>query len=343
MASGLEILQPGLGCSIQDAGRFGHRAEGVAVSGALDGIWLACANALAGNAADAAALEVRAPGPRLRVAGGPVRLALVGEVGAELTTGAGERRVLLPWRGITLSVGDVLQVGAPARGVAYLAVGGGVAVAPQLGSRSAYQRACLGGLDGRPLQAGDVLPAGRGGAGAPVSARRPFSHAPGPIRVLTGPQADHFSAEGVRRFFAGPWRVTPEFDRMGLRLEGPMVAHAGPGCADIVSDGVAPGAIQVPASGQPILLLADCQTVGGYPKIATVIRADLPRLAHLRAGDEIRFLEVSRAEAVAALKVQAAELAAWIAGIGAGRDEGWIDEAALYAHNLISGMVAGDP
>jgi allophanate hydrolase len=159
------------------------------------------------------------------------------------------------------------------------------------------------------------------------------------MRVLPGPQDGHFDAENWAQFVAADYSVTRDADRMGVRLQGPALQHV-PGLgADIVSEAVAPGAVQVPGAGQPIVLGVDAQTIGGYAKIATVISADLPRLAHLRPGERLRFAVVSREAALAARRTQAAALAEWARSIAPLRASGQPDEAALYAGNLISGMI----
>lgn len=348
MSAQLEVLEPGLAVAVQDRGRFGFRRLGVPVAGALDVDLLAAANALAGNPADAAALEVPWTGPTLRVRSGRVRFAIAGELGAVLQRAQGEPQRVAPWSTATAFAGDTLRFGAVAAqkaggpALAYVAVSGGVDVPPVLGSRSTYARAALGGVQGRALAAGDLLGCGVGVGDAFVEFRAPpFSHADGPIRVVPGPQAGHFTEAAFEAFCAQPFRVTPDSDRMGLRLEGPLLAHSALG-ADIASDGVTPGAIQVPANGQPIVLMADCQTVGGYPKIATVISADLPRLAHLRPGAVLRFARVSLTEAAAARAERARRLAQWASRIERFRPPGVIDEAALYQGNLVSGMVRSD-
>jgi allophanate hydrolase subunit 2 len=155
---------------------------------------------------------------------------------------------------------------------------------------------------------------------------------------MLGPQEDHFTAAALRALAAAEFAVSRDADRMGIRLDGPQLAHDAAAGGEIVSDGVAPGALQVPPDGKPILLLADCQTVGGYPKIATVIRADLPRLAHLQQGDRLRFALVTRAQAHSALLEQRARLESWLARITRYQPAGDIDEVALYSANLISGV-----
>jgi biotin-dependent carboxylase-like uncharacterized protein len=344
MAVVIEVLDGGLATTVQDAGRPGYRRLGVALSGALDPIWLACANALAGNDADAAGLEMRLRGPQLRVGGGRLRVALAGPVEASLRRADG--RLLAPpaWHSFTLDAGDTLEVGAVRGGVAYLAVAGGIGVPLQLGSRATHLRARLGGVDGRALHAGDRL-AATGHDGAPEAAecaQSAFRHDAAPLRLLLGPQDDHFTPDALRALGNAEFVVSRDADRMGIRLDGPPLAHDAQAGDEIVSDGTAPGAIQVPPDGKPILLLADCQTVGGYPKIATVIRADLPRLAHLLPGDRLRFAIATRAEGLAALRAQRARLEAWLRGIAPCRPAGDIDEAALYSANLISGATFDD-
>lgn len=341
MSALLEVTEAGLGVTVQDRGRTGYRDIGVPLSGALDPELLEAANALAGNAADAAALEVCLGGPGLKAVSGTLRLALAGELHARLLTPQGQLRRIEPWQTVTLRPGDSLRVGGS--GLGYVAVSGGFQTPPQLGSRATYRRAALGGVQGRALAVGDRLPCGalQGDPWLEYRAPAPWSADAGPIRVLLGPQDDHFTREALADFLGQPYRVTRDMDRMGMRLEGPPLRHNARG-ADIVSDGVTPGCIQVPANGQPIVLLADCQTSGGYPKIATVIHADLSRLAHLRAGDAIRFAAVDHVQACAALRERTARMAQWVEQLQPFRPPGIIDEAALYSLNLVSGILRGD-
>lgn len=335
----IEIVQPGMANAVQDGGRRGYRAIGVPLAGAADPVLMAGANRLLGNAADAAAIEMPLAGPDLRVLDGPVRIALAGAVAAKLLRADGTALDIGAAQTVTLRRGDSLSVGAVRAGFAYLALAGGCRVPLQLGSRSTFARARLGGVAGRALMAGDRIECGApaGDPGVEWRAPAPFVHGDGPIRVLLGPQDDAFEPDVIATFLAGPYRVGRDSDRMGLRLEGPTLKHRG--SADIVSDGVAPGAIQVPGSGQPIVLFVDAQTVGGYAKIATVIRADLPRLARLRPGAELRFVAVTRAQAFAALHAQAQALQRWVESIGPYRLPGSLDLDALRENNLVSGVV----
>lgn len=339
MKHAVEIAEPGVANTVQDGGRRGYRQVGVPLSGALDAVLLACANRLLGNPADAAAIEIPLSGPTLRATGDPVRVALAGAIAAKLLRVDGTRIDIDSAQSVTLRRGDSLAVGAARTGVAYLALAGGCRVPLQLRSRSTYVRARLGGVAGRALAAGDRIACGAPAGDAAVEwrAATPFAHAAGPIRVIPGPQDDAFEPEALATLFDHSYRVSRDSDRMGMRLEGPRLKHRGG--ADIVSDGIAPGAIQVPGNGQPIVLLADSQTVGGYTKIATVIRADLPRLAHARPGTELRFAAVTRAQAFDALREQAEAIERWLRSIVPYRLPGSIDLDALREHNLVSGAI----
>jgi biotin-dependent carboxylase-like uncharacterized protein len=328
MVTAIEVAEAGLAVTVQDRGRFGLRRLGVPVSGALDPLTLAAANLLLGNAPDAAGLEIVITGPTLAATDQPVGVVLAGELRGEIA-GVG---AVPPWRAVALAPGQSLAISAPRRGIGYVALSGGVLSEPILGSRSTYRRAGLG----RPLQQGDRLPCA---PAAVLRASLPWRDAEGPIRLLAGPQDDHFPESSLEALTAAPYRVAADSDRMGLRLIGARLPHNDKG-ADIVTDGVLPGAIQVPAGGQPILLMADAQTSGGYAKIAVVITADMARLGHCRSGDEIAFRWVDRQEARTALAAQNAAFAAWRDSIG--RIPGMIDEAALYRQNLISGASAGE-
>ena len=330
----IEILDAPLPASIQDGGRPGYRHLGVPLSGALDPAWLAIANALAGNPPATAAIEIRLLGPRLR-ATTPLTVALAGDFAASIEDAAGNRRTAASWRSLALAENEILDAGSLKSGIGYLAVHGGFDLPAVLGSRSTYARAGLGGVDGRPLTAGDRIAVGTGAA--PILLRLAQAPRPtaAPLRVIAGPQRDCFTDSAWAAFLASGFTVSRQADRMGLRLDGPRLEHTRG--ADIVSDAVTPGAIQVPGDGLPIVLLADCQTVGGYPKIATVIGADLPRLGHALPGQTLRFVEVSLAEALAARREAAAALAECIAGMVP--DRAGFDLDALYAANLIDGVI----
>lgn len=330
----IEILDAPLPASFQDGGRPGYRHLGVPLSGALDAEWLAIANALAGNPASTVALEIRMRGPRLRTTR-PLTVALAGEFSARIEDAAGQSRAAGNWCSHVLAANEILDTGILRSGIGYLAVHGGFDLPAVLGSRSTYARAGIGGIDGRSLRAGDLVKVGAGDTAISLRLPQPPRLADGPLRVIPGPQREYFTDAAWQRFVNEEFTVSREADRMGLRLDGPRLEHTHG--ADIVSDAVTPGAIQVPGDGRPIILLADCQTVGGYPKIATVIGADLPRLGHALPGRTLRFAEVSIAQALAARREAAAELAECIARIAPGSAEFNLD--ALYAANLIDGVI----
>ena len=316
MRAKIEVIDGGIGNSIQDRGRLGSRHMGITVSGWIDQMLARCANALVGNDGDCACIEIRGAGPTLVARDGRFRMVLAGDVTATLKREFGPAREVAPWTSFTLAPNDTLEVGYIAGGSAYLAVGGGIDTPVQLGSRSTYQRALIGGVDGRPLATGNKL------AAKPIRDPKfqeyraePWRHDEGPIRVVLGPQEDHFDPASIRTFVENEYKVTPQLDRMGVRLEGLALAHVSKAAADIVSDGVTPGSIQVPGNGQPIILLADAQTVGGYPKIATVISADLPRLGQAKPGETIRFAAVSLREAREALLAREKRWREWADGV----------------------------
>lgn len=328
----LVVRDCGAGTSVQDAGRFGYRRYGVGPAGAIDPVALAVANMLVGNPPGLAAIEFTVMGGSFTVEGGPVRVALAGAP-ADLKL---DGEPVAPLTSVTAHPGQTMTVG-PARLGTFmvLAVSGGVETRPDLGSRSFHLRAELGGVDRKPVRAGQSIPVGGAPIGPDLTATVAPSVQAGPFRVVLGPQDDYFSAAGIAALLGEAYTVTAQADRMGYRLSGPLIEHAKG--FNIVSDGIPTGAIQVPGSGEPIVLLVDAGTTGGYPKIATIISADLPRFVQQRPGSQVRFAAVSRAGAIAAAREQAAMLAAVRAGlkpVGQG-----IDAEALLAANLIGGWV----
>lgn len=301
--SGLRVLNPGLLSTVQDGGRVGHQHLGVSPGGALDAVALCAANALVGNAPEEAALEILYCGPTLCVEADSVRLALAGaRAQIEVAGDAhGPACHIEGGRSFTLRRGQTLCIGPLTHGVsAYLAVEGGLAIEPVLGSRATDIRSGIGGLNGRALARGDLIPLRRSAAVEQEEWQLAAAcfDPPRRIRVLPGPQRDHFDDAAFATLLAGTYRVGANSSRMALRLCGPRIADRKGG--NIVSDATMPGAIQIPGDGQPIVLLADRQTTGGYPKIATVISADIPALGRLAAGSAIGFQAVSLDEALAA-------------------------------------------
>jgi biotin-dependent carboxylase-like uncharacterized protein len=318
----------------------GYQALGVPVSGALDTLALRLGNALVGNPEGAAALEILGGGLILEVLAEITRVAIAG-FGATLALDDGAR-VVPAWHSIVIPRGHVFRIRVSREAVcAYLAVEGGIAVPKVLGSAATYVGAGLGGFDGRALASGDIveLERDRGSEGAERRlACPPPSLSEAPIRVVLGPQQDHFTDEALATLLAAEFRISKYADRMGMRLDGPPLHHRRGW--DIVSDAIATGAIQVPGSGQPIVLLADHQTTGGYPKIATVISADLPAVGRRRPGDAIRFAAVTVEEAEQLARDVEAALSAMIASIEPiNESRSGIDLVSLYDGNLISGVV----
>ncbi len=324
--SGLLVLACGPGATLQDPGRFGLQRFGVSPAGAMDPVAVAAANALAGNPLETAVIECALLGLTLEALGDAV-LASVGSPAFLNGASVGERA------SFAVREGDRIVLGPVREGLyGYLAVAGGFANGPEMGSLSMHRRSGIGGAG---LAAGQRLSLARMATGGErrVLASLP-GRAGGPIRVVLGPQDDFFTDSAIETFLSSPYRVSPRSDRMGVRLAGPALEHARG--YNIVSDGIVTGHIQVPGDGQPIILMRDRQTTGGYPKIATVITADLPRLAQSPPGMELRFEAVSREDAVAALAqlrrdVEALPLRVEDAGAG-------LSSERLLSVNLISGV-----
>ena len=295
----LSVQEGGPLTTIQDAGRFGHLRVGIPTSGPMDREAFLLANRLVGNPDDAAVLECTLVGPRLEL----TDARLIAVTGADMSPTVNGAAIPM-WEAVPLKAGDVLRLGPARAGVrAYVAVAGGLDTPRVLGSRSTYVRGRLGGLGGRALRKGDRLPLG---APAPARPRRlragraPAYGTEAEVAVTLGPQDDRFTAAGIAALLEGPYELLPQSDRMGARLKGPFIEHTRG--HDIVSDGVPMGGIQVIGDGQPIVLLADRQSAGGYTKIATVCSFHLCRVAQLKPGGRLLFHRVTVAEAHAMLR-----------------------------------------
>ncbi len=303
MSATVRVIKPGMLTTIQDRGRWGLQSRGVPVAGPMDPCSHRVANALVGNDHDAATLEITLLGPELEF--DDERVAAVS--GAEFELTLDDRPA--PWNAaFVVAAGSRLRFRRRKRGArAYLAIAGGIAVRPTLGSRATHVVSGMGGIDGRALKADDCLP-----LGATTHARSAAPPLEGPvvplpmgearIRVLPGPQTDYFIDTALETLQSAPYIIAQDSDRMGFRLTGPLLAHSRG--ADIISDATPLGVLQVPASGQPILLMADRQTAGGYPKLATVISADMAVAGQLGPGDAMTFVVCSPREAMAALIAQ---------------------------------------
>ena len=340
----IELRASGPLTSVQDRGRDGHRRLGVPRSGVLVPAWMAIANALVGNAPNDPVLECFEGGLRLASGERALRVAFAGDVDAALVDGA-VRRTLAPWRSHRVPPGAELALRGTGRArVAVLAVRG-LAVPPTLGSAATCARVGLGGLAGRALADGDRLPLDETAeeeTRAHDLGCAPFAlpeDAPR-LRAVPGPQHDAFTDETLERFFASEWTLSNEVDRMGARLEGPTLSHRDETRRDIVSDAIVPGSVQVPGSGQPIVMLADAHTAGGYPKIATVASADLPVLAIHRPGTRLRLERVDVDAAIARARAAERALERHLASLAPLPPEA-PDTERLLAHNLIDGVTDG--
>ncbi len=283
----IRVLEPGLFTTVQDLGREGFGAMGVSASGAADALSLRVGNLLVGNLERAAGLEMTLVGGAFEFADGGHIVLAGSDFGATLDGVAVEL-----WTPVAVRPGQTLRVGATRSGArCYLCVRGGIAVPPFLGSASTHVLSGLGGFAGRALKKGDVLATGNLGRSSEfrkLSERARQMLAPAKVlQVTPGPQRDWFDAKAQRLFDAGEYQVTEDANRMGLRLAGPAIARAND--RELISEGVALGAVQIPESGMPIILFVEQQTTGGYPKIANVISADFHSLGQLRPRDEIRF------------------------------------------------------
>jgi biotin-dependent carboxylase-like uncharacterized protein len=340
--SDLVVLDPGARSLVQDMGFSGGRESGVPRSGVLDRDSLFLLNQLLDNPPDSAALEIAVTSPRLRVEGGAVRVACSGGLSGHVLR-AGDKLSLPEWTAITVFPGDEVVLNSPERsGTALLGIMGGLDLPRIFGSQSTLLASSFGGIEGRSLLAGDRLRVvGSAPSHGPALHLQGRVGALGRIRVVLGPQAEWFTPTAIETFLGQDWQVTPALDRMGMRLSGPILQHNAQRGADIISDGVVPGAIQVPGEGQPIILLSDAQTIGGYPKIATIISADLSCVARLLPGDKLRFKAVSVPEAEAAARDHRSALDK----ISQSRTQTFTSvSAALYECNLVSGSIdAGCP
>ncbi|KJC35687.1 allophanate hydrolase [Bradyrhizobium sp. LTSP885] len=294
--SKLVVTSIGPASSVQDGGRPGSQRYGLTPSGAMDRLALAAANTLVGNDLFAAAVEIGPFGASFTAHGGAVRVALAG---APRNADIGGRAVAFD-SSVTLADGETLTLGFARGGsFSYLAIEHGIAGEPMFGSLAVNARAGLGSPYPRPLQSGDELKTQAASGAAERRIELPATPE-APIRVLFGPQDDEFSDENKKLFVDSEWKISATSDRMGYRLEGPQIKHLHG--HNIVSDGTVNGSIQVPGNGQPIALMPDRGTSGGYPKIATVISADFGRFAQISAGRPFRFKAVTMAEAQAETK-----------------------------------------
>ena len=290
----IKILDAGPQTTVQDLGRTGQMRYGIPPSGPVDRFAFVLANRLAGNPDAAAALECTLMGPRFEV----TTACAIAVTGADMPVSV-NGQATAAWTTIAVKPGDVVKLGPARTGVrSYIGFAGGLDVPLVLGSRSTYLRGRVGGLQGRALKKDDTLATLASG---PVAPRRvakqaiPAYTGEPTVRAILGPQADRFTAGGIRALFDGRYEVLPQSDRMGSRLRGPRIEHVRG--HDIVSDGIALGSIQVPGDGQPIVLLVDRQSTGGYTKMATICSSDIWRVGQARPGQSLRFQQIGVEEA----------------------------------------------
>lgn len=288
-----KVLKSGLQTTVQDLGRTGYQQYGISPSGAMDSYSMQMANLLVGNPLGEAVLEAAVLGPRLEA----LIDASIAICGGDLEPLVNSSKVPM-WKSFVLKKGDILSLGTAKSGArAYISFAGGIDVPLVLGSKSTFINGRLGGFKGRALESGDII------YGNPFVRKNRFLHSSLipeyaeeiEIRVILGPHSDKFSQIEKDRFLSSEFTITSQSNRMGFRLEGPKLATIGG--SDIISDAIPLGGIQVPSNGQPIILLSERQTTGGYARIATVISVDIPLLAQAMPGTKIRFKEITISEA----------------------------------------------
>lgn len=339
----LTVLTPGLLSTLQDQGRFGLRNQGVPWSGAMAPVWQRLANALVGNPHQHSIIECFEGGLKLRSGDAPLRLAVMAasdlKMHLEMADGPSSIR---PGRSYTVPADTTISLHSTGSFRHVVIAIRGLVTSKHLGSSSTYVKARLGGIDGNALAAGHCLTVSECSQEADLECNDPVaaayqSHV---LRVVMGPQDDHFSSSGIDTFLSTEFTLGTEVDRMGARLAGLPLEHRDEAARDIVSDAIVPGSIQVPGNGQPIVLLNDSHTAGGYPKIATIISIDLPLLGLQRTGTAYRFEALSVEDAIAAVRRQSIDVQDAISRMSAVRDFTLTTEI-LLAHNLIDGVTDG--
>ncbi|MCM3225682.1 antagonist of KipI [Terribacillus saccharophilus] len=290
-----QVIKPGLLTTFQDLGRTGYQEYGLVVAGAMDDFSLQISNLLVGNRRDEAGLEVTMMGPTLKV----LEDAVIAITGGNLSPRLNGKPAPM-WKSFAVKEGQLIEFGQPMEGIrSYISVAGGFDLPAVMGSNSTFLKAKIGGLNGRALEKEDIL-YGNEDVHAVTGRSLHYDEIPKyqkevTARVVLGPHQDAFTDEAIKTFLSSNYEITPQSDRMGFRLKGPELTHKT--SADIISEAIPLGGIQVPANGQPIILMADRQTTGGYTRIATVISADISLLAQAAPGAVVRFEEVSVEEA----------------------------------------------
>ena len=344
----LKIIRSGLLSTLQDSGRTGLRHLGIPWSGTVCPAWQLIANALAGNEHNAPIIECFEGGLQLEASSASIRLALVGSPSSDVKLESqGIVKSLKMNRSVTLASGDTLTINSTGKARLAVVAVAGIQITDHLGSTSTYAKALLGGLCGKPLATGDKIPVDDAvlttfGVKPDYRCTLPdgLTYTTSQLRVMAGPQFDAFSAAGINTFLSDAFELGMEADRMGARLTGPAIEHLDESRRDIVSDAILPGSVQVPGNGQPIVMLNDAHTAGGYPKIATVISCDLPLLAVQRAGAKFSFSLIDIDTAINA-RLQQRDLVAKTIDSFSPCARGELDSLTLLQNNLIDGVTDG--
>ncbi len=344
----LRIVSAGLLSTIQDTGRFGLRHLGIPWAGALCPAWQAIANALVGNDSTHPIIECFEGGLQIQAIDHEITVAVVGSPSAVIKVGSkAHGETCKPNRSLTIAPGDSLALSSTGDSRHAVLAIANVDIPEHLGSASTYAKASLGGLNGSVLQAGDTvciqhhsLDSGNKWIHKQCQLPEELLYQRDELRVIAGPQFDHFSGDGIDTFLSACFELSAEADRMGVRLDGPVITHLNASSKDIVSDAIVPGSIQIPGTGLPIVLLNDAHTAGGYPKIATVISIDLPVLGVRRAGSQIRFKRIDIDQAIAARTHQQQLLERAIESISPCIVLD-ISLDSLFSNNLIDGVTDG--
>ncbi|SHJ71376.1 5-oxoprolinase subunit C family protein [Paramaledivibacter caminithermalis] len=300
--SSLRVNNPGLLTTIQDDGRIGYEKYGMPTAGAMDILSLQLGNILVGNDRYEAAAEITFIGPEIEF----YENLIIAITGADISPTINGKEIEM-YSTVYINKGDILRFGTLKKGCrAYLAVSGGFDLPQIMNSKSTYLRGKLGGVEGRKLKKGDILQVNINKGYKYLGVRRipknfiPYYGSQYTVRVIMGPEDYRFTGKGIETFLNSEYTLSNQCDRMGYRLNGPKIEHRNG--ADIISGGITLGAIQVPGHGEPIIMMADRQTTGGYTKIANVISVDIPYLAQLKAGDRVRFQQINIEEAQTLLK-----------------------------------------
>jgi len=346
MSMSITVEKPGLLSTIQDQGRRGLRHLGIPWSGCISPTWQKVANALVGNELEHSIIECWEGALQLDVGDHPVRLAVCAHesLNMQIVDSQGQSQKVLPWQSYTASAGSTVTLTTTGDFRHAVIALYGICVPTQLGSSSTYAKAFLGGLDGAALKIGDKITIKPAPLGPELRCFTPLSDVfmQTDVRLILGPQQDNFSSKGIHNLLHAHYELGADADRMGVRLKGPDVEHKDDTSKDIVSDAIVPGSIQVPGSGQPIVLLSDAHTAGGYAKVATVLSIDLPLLGLHRAGTKIRFRSLSIDEAIDAVRSDHSSVQKALKNLQPVVRQSLTSETLLNL-NLIDGVTDGHP